>query len=325
MKWTTRRISSKQMSKQPRQEPAVPNKTDSTEEPAAKKPNYTRSAILPQPTAVDVATLSAEPVKGHPCLPSCSNCVAKASACANNLPALRQFLSDYPCVKSLGNTSTFNIILRSVSHMDALHINLVVLMLYERRIYPVIRAGWEWARSLKLDTIGKIFELVRGDGDEVASLLRAVISSQGLKAIANLLMQQLIPPIWEVPFACVVAENEVPGKIRSLEEFKLILAICCASRKDTPESPSERGRYIQTILGIFNRDDWRDDIDPSKTEEPYYMFPIINLLLDRVTREGSRAMKIKFTKEALFGGLQNSGMVIKPEAVLFLLKFNLEK
>lgn len=279
-------------------------------------------AVPPAPKNPAAPTLSAptpNPVKNHPYTPYCYNCLK--SALSNlDMGSLDLVLTDYPCLKSMNDHGLFDVIMNKALLVNST--NFAARVLYRHGIYPHNFDG-AWLASISPELVGETFKIVQDDPVKRALLLSCLIKKRGIKSIISLVDHKHIPPLWQIASLILQSVKERGTDLEFFDDFERIIVRCCEARKDAPLDEMEATVYCYAILSIFNRDEWRKTVDMSRIEEPYHVFPIINLLLEIITRPDSEAMKITFDKQRLMQGLAKLNTVpIKPEAVLFLLRFN---
>lgn len=286
--------------------------------PAPKNP-----AMQPAPKNPATPTLSAptpNPVKNHPYSPSCYNCLKNVISNLQDLGSLELVLLDYPCLKSMKDHRVFGVIMDKAISVNRGDVTARVLI--RNGIYAY-SFNDNWLSSVSTDVVGEVFKTVQDDFIERGALFSCLIKRRGIKFIVSLISGKHVPPLWQLTSLILQSLKERETDLDFFDDFKRIIVRCCEPRENEPMDKKELMAYCYTILSIFNRDEWRKTVDLSRIEEPYYVFPIINLLLEIITRTDSKAMKIIIDKPFLMNYLTElRDTPIKPEAVLFLLKFN---
>lgn len=281
-------------------------------------------AVPPAPKNPAAPTLSAptpNPVKNHPYTPYCYNCLK--SALSNlDMGSLDLVLTDYPCLKSMNDHGLFDVIMNKALLVNST--NFAARVLYRHGIYPHNFDG-AWLAFISPEVVGETFKIVQDDPVKRALLLSCLIKKRGTKFIVSLIEKKHVPPLWHMASLILQLAGEKAMDLEVFNDFKRVIGCCCEAKKNVPLSKAEVSSYCYTILDIFNRNEWRRIVDLSRIEEPYYVFPMINLLLDVITRPDSEAMKIIIDRQTVIDCQKYGNVQVKPEAILFLLRFNVKK
>lgn len=276
--------------------------------PAPKNPTPTLSAPTPNP------------VKNHPYTPSCYICLKSVLSNLEDIGSLDLVLTDYPCLKSMNEHRVFGKIMDKAFLVHAT--NFAARVLYRHGIYPHNFDG-AWLALISPELVGETFKIVQDDPVKRELLLTCLIKKRGTKFIVSLIEKKHVPPLWHM--ASLILQLAGEKEMEVFNDFKRVIGFCCEAKKNAPLSKADVYPYCYTILDIFNHNEWRRIVDLSRIEEPYYVFPMINLLLDVITRPDSEAMKIIIDRQTVIDCQKYGNVQVKPEAILFLLRFNVKK
>lgn len=295
--------------------------------PAPKNPTAPQNPstpTLPAPAPKNPTAPIPNLGKNHAYAPSCCNCLKNVLLSLGDLDTLELVLLDYPCLKSMKDHRVFSSIMEKAVSVGGE--SFAARLMLRHGIFPV-DYDEIWLSKISLAVVGEIFKNVQDYLPRRENFVESLFKRRGIKSLLTALTQGHISPSWGMVVSILRKDGPRNADLDFLEDIKKIIVCCCGARKDAaPLVDAEIVCYCYAIINIFNCEEWRKTVDLSRIEEPYHAFPIINLLLEIITGPDSEAMKITVDKQFLMQCIQKTNNTpIKPEAVLFLLKYNVKK